>query len=51
MGFQLVLKSVTVNDLERCNGRYFALLYRIRQIWGQLRKSGPRQTRTVGDKM
>ena len=25
-GFRLVEKSVTLNDLERCNGRYFALL-------------------------
>jgi len=29
MGFRLVPKSVTLNDLERCNGRYFALLQRI----------------------
>jgi len=29
MGFQLVQKSVTLNDLELRNGRYFALLYRI----------------------
>jgi len=26
MGFQLVPKSVTLNDLERRNGRYFVLL-------------------------
>ena len=25
MGFRLVLKSVTLNDLERRNGHYFAL--------------------------
>jgi len=25
MGFRLVPKSVTLNDLERRNGRYFAL--------------------------
>ena len=25
MGFRLVPKSVTLNDLERCNGHYFAL--------------------------
>ena len=25
MGFRLVPKSVTLNDLERCNGQYFAL--------------------------
>jgi len=24
MGFRLVPKSVTLNDLERCNGHYFA---------------------------
>ena len=24
MSFRLVPKSVTLNDLERCNGRYFA---------------------------
>jgi len=26
-GFPLVPKSVTLNDLERRNGRYFALFY------------------------
>jgi len=26
MSFRLLLKSVTLNDLERRNGRYFALL-------------------------
>ena len=26
MGFRLVPKSVTLNDSERCNGRYFTLL-------------------------
>jgi len=30
MSFRLVPKSVTVNDLERRNGRYFALFYRTR---------------------
>jgi len=30
MGFQLVPKLVTLNDLERHNGHYFALF---RQIW------------------
>jgi len=30
MGFRLVLKSVTLNDLERRNGHYFALFRRIR---------------------
>jgi len=29
MSFRLVPKSVTLNDLERHNGRYFALLHRI----------------------
>jgi len=30
MSFQLVPKSVTLNDLERRNGRYFALFHRTR---------------------
>ena len=30
MSFRLVPKSVTLNDLERRNGRYFALFQRIR---------------------
>ena len=30
MSFLLVQKSVTLNDLERRNGRYFALFQRIR---------------------
>jgi len=29
MSFRLVPKSVTLNDLERQNGPYFALSYRI----------------------
>jgi len=29
MSFRLVRKSVTLNDLERRNGRYFALFHRI----------------------
>jgi len=29
MGFRLVPKSVTLNDLERRNGPYFALFRRI----------------------
>jgi len=33
MGFRLVPKSVTLNDLERRKGRYFALFSRIRQLW------------------
>ena len=36
MGFRLIPKSVTLNDLERRNGHYFALFRRR----GQLRKSG-----------
>jgi len=32
MGFRLIRKSVTLNDLERRNGRYFALLQPIRQF-------------------
>ena len=30
MSFRLVSKSVTLNDLERRNGRYFALFHRTR---------------------
>ena len=30
MGFRLVPKSVTLNDLERRNGSYFTLFHRIR---------------------
>jgi len=30
MSFRLVLKSVTLNDLERRNGPYFALFHQIR---------------------
>ena len=38
MGFQLVPKSVTLNDLERRNGHYFELFRRIRYSFpGQLR--------------
>jgi len=36
MGFQRVPKSVTLNDLERRDGRCFALFYRIRQLWGPI---------------
>ena len=32
MGFRLVPTSVTLNDLERRNGFYFALFHRIRQL-------------------
>jgi len=34
MSFRLVSKSMTLNDLERCNGRYFALFQRIRVVSG-----------------
>jgi len=34
MNFRLVPKSVTLNDLERRNGRYFALFHRIRVAFG-----------------
>jgi len=30
MSFRLVPKSVTLNDLKRCNGFYFALFHGIR---------------------
>ena len=42
MRFLLVPKSVTLNDSERHNICYFALFYRIRQLWNQLslRESG-----------
>jgi len=33
MSFRLVPKSATLNDLERRNGPYFALLHRIRVLW------------------
>jgi len=29
MSFQLVPKSVTLNDLEQCNGPYFVLFHRV----------------------
>jgi len=32
MSFRLVPKSVTLNDLERRNGRYFPLFHRIHRI-------------------
>jgi len=34
MSFPLVSKSVTLNDLERRNGPYFALFHRIRVASG-----------------
>jgi len=36
MGFRLVPKSVTLNYLERRNGRYFVLFYRTRHLWGPI---------------
>jgi len=39
MRFRLVPKSVTLNDTERRNGRYFALLQRIRVASVAMRKS------------
>jgi len=42
MGLRQIPKSVTLNDFERRNGSHFALIYRIQQLWGQLRKSGRR---------
>jgi len=37
MVFRLVPKSVTLNDLERRNGRYFALFQQIR--YGSFRRA------------
>ena len=34
MSFRLVSKSVTLNDLERRNGRYFVLFQRVRVASG-----------------
>ena len=39
MSFRLVPKSVTLNDLERRNGHYFASFQRILVACGALRKS------------
>jgi len=39
MSFRLVPKSVTLNDLERRNDHYFALLAEFGSCCGQLRKS------------
>jgi len=36
MSFRLVPKSVTLNDLERRNGRYFPLFQRIRAPSGRI---------------
>jgi len=40
MSFQLVPKSVTLNDLEWRSGRYCALFQQNFSIRGALRKSG-----------
>jgi len=40
MSFRLVPKSVTLNDLERRNGPYFALFYEFGSFQGALHKSG-----------
>jgi len=39
MSFQLVSKSVTLNDIERRNGRYFAFFSKIGGFRGALLKS------------
>ena len=39
MSFRLVPKSVTLNYLERRNGRYFALFQQFGYLPGALRKS------------
>jgi len=40
MSFGLVPKSVTLNDLERQNGPYFAFFTELGSLPGALRKSG-----------
>jgi len=40
MGFRLVPKSVTLNDLERRNGHYLPYFAEFGCFRGQLRKSG-----------
>ena len=40
MGFRLVPKSVTLNDLERRSSCYFRYFSEIGSIRGALRKSG-----------
>jgi len=47
MGFRLVTKSVTLNDLERCNDRYLAFFDEFGSFTGRLRQSGRRYTYTV----
>ena len=40
MVFRMVPKSVTLNDLERRNGRFLRYFSKIGSIWGTLGKSG-----------
>jgi len=40
MGFRLVPKSVTLNDLEQRSGHYFAVFAEFGSYRGQLLKSG-----------
>jgi len=40
MSFRLILKSVTLNDLERRNGPNIAIFYRIWQFPRRMCKSG-----------
>ena len=40
MGFRLVPTTVTLNDLERRNGRYLAFFAEFGRFGGQLRQSG-----------
>ena len=39
-GFRLILSSMTLNDLERCNSSYFAFFTEFDSFAGQLRHSG-----------
>jgi len=39
-GFQLVLSSMTLNDLERCNSFYFAFFTEFDRFSGRLYHSG-----------
>ena len=51
MSFRLVPKSVTLNDLERRNGPYFALAYftEFGSFRGLLRKNGLKSSYTFCD--
>ena len=48
MSFRLVPKSVTLNDLERRNGRYFALFQRIFVYDVAVKQLGPIRPIYVG---